>query len=318
MVKSRRSRKGVSKKTVKAIVQKEVGKTRELQKMVSYVGWSKMNDILVAADATAGTGAPEQVCVYSLTGGLNPLLDNTQNPQNYQCKNLFTLLPADDSTGSAIAHIGQAGQGGTAGIMDGAGGSDTVAIANGVHQLEGRSCYLKNFYATVGLNNATSGVEQPTNCYVRCMVVETRRPLSSQALSQQVLCQNHAVPAMNAAVPNAAYPVSAFGYINRDTIKRILFNKLINLNAGAGATGSMRSFKIKLRLNKKIHWSYYYQTRSPAVAAFNTLTYQGGFYYLIMWPSETPVQGAAWNTAGIGVSRQPRFSLTSLLTFYDD
>ena len=150
------------------------------------------------------------------------------------------------------------------------------------------------------------------------MVVETRRPLSKQALSQQVLCQNHAVPAMNASVPAAAYPVSAFGYINRDCIKRILYNKLINLNAGAGATGSMRSFKIKLRLNKKIHWSYYYQTRNPVPAAFNTLTYQGGFYYLIMWPSETPVQGAVWNNDGIAVNRQPRFALTSLLTFYDD
>lgn len=318
MVKSRRSRKGVSKKTVKAIVAKEVGKTRELQKMVSYVAWSKMNDILVAADQNAGTNEHKQVCVYSLTGGLNPLLDQTQDPQLYQCKSLFTLLPSDDSPGSQLLGVGQAGQGGTANIMDGAGLNTSVAIANGVHQLEGRAAYLKNFYATVGLNNATSGVETPTNCYVRCMVIETRRPLSSNSLSQQVLCQNHAVPSMNASVSSATFPVSAFGYVNRDVVKRILFNKLINLNAGAGATGSMRSFKIKLRLNKKVHWSYYYNTRNPVPANFNTLTYQGGFYYLIMWASETPVQGAAWNEAGIATARQPRFSLTSLLTFYDD
>ncbi len=311
----RSSRKGVSKKTVKAIVAKEVGKTRELQKMVSYVGWSKMNDLLVSAGGTEA----EEICVFSLTGGLNPLLDNTQNPQNYQCKNLFTLLPSDNSSASTTAGVGQAGQGGTANQMDGVGGnSGAIAIAEGIHQLEGRSAYLKNFYATIGLNNATTGVEDPTNMYIRCMVIETRRPLSSKSLSQQILCQNHAVPAMNSGVPASAYPVSAFGYVNRDVVKRILFNKLINLNAGAGATGSMRSFKIKLRLNKKIHWSYYYNTRDPVPGTVNTLTYQGGFYYLVMWPSSTPVQGAAWDSSGISALRQPRFALNSLLTFYDD
>lgn len=309
----RRRNKSATVSTVKAIVKKEVGKTREQQKMLSYVAWSKMNDILVTAD---GLNADE-ICLYSLTGGLNPVLQSTQDPQSYVAKNLFTLLPADYTTlGGTLQGVGQAGQGGTAGVMDGTGGTDTVAIGN-VHQLEGRECFLKTFYATVGLNNGSSGADTPTNCFVRAMVIETYRPLGANALSQQVLCQNHAVPAMNAAVTPSVYPVTAFGYVNHDVVKKIHFNKLITLNAGGGATGSMRQFKFKVRINKKARWSYYYPTRTPASAG-EKLTFQGPFLYYIMWACDTTPLEQAWDPAGISQLRQPRFALNSLLTFYDD
>ncbi len=309
---SRRSKKA-SVKQVKAIVKKEVGKTRELQKMLSYVGWSRMNDLLV----TAGGLNADEICLFSLTGGLNPVLASTQDPQSYVAKNLFSLLPAQYTVlGGTLDGVGQAGQGGTSSQMDGGGGTVTSLIGN-VHQLEGRECYLKTFYATIGINNGTAGVVTPTNSFVRAMVIETRRPLGSNALSQQILCQNHAVPAMNAAIAPAAYPVSSFGYVNRDVVKKIHFNKLINLNAGSGATGSMRSFRIKISINKKARWSYYYDTRDPASPG-EKLTYQGPYLYFIMWPSETNVYGTAWNDDGIPADRQPRFALNSLLTFYDD
>lgn len=297
-------------KQVEAIVRKEVGKTREQQRMVSYVSWSRMQDIMVAAGATGA----DEVCVYSLTGGLNPLIDTTQDPQTYVAKQLFTLLPSETGGAALLAGVGQAGDGGTANIMDGVGGQSNISVQN-VHQLEGRQCHLNKFYCRVGLNNATTSVTIPTNMFIRVLVIETYRPLSSKALSQQILLQSHAVPAKNATVLPLNYPVSALGYLNRNVIKKVYHDRLINLNGGSGATGSMRSFKLKINLNKKCKWDYLYSTRDP-VSLGQTLTYQGPFLYMLMWPSASGVYGAAWGE--IGADRLPAFAINSLLTFYDD
>lgn len=309
----RRSNKKASISQVKSIVKKEVGKTREQLRMVNYVGWSRFQDILASSDATS---TATEVCVYSLTGGLSPLIDSTQNPSLYQCKNLFTLLPANQTDpGLTLDSVGQVGDGGTAGQMDGVGGNTgTIALSN-VHMLEGQQCFLKKFYATIAFNNATESTTDPTNMFIRCLVIETRRPLSSSQLSQQILLQNHAVPNRNTATTPSNFPVSALGYLNREVIKKVHYDRLIRLNGGGGATGSMQSLKIKIPINKKAYWKYYYPTRDPANVA-NRLTYQGPFMYLVMWPSASGVYGSAW--APIGETRLPAFALNSILTLYDD
>lgn len=311
----RKSRRHNKKKTtvsqVKAIVKHEVNKTREQLRLVSYVGWSRMQDILATADPTS---SGEELCIYSLTGGLDPLVDTTQDPTTYVAKNLFTLLPSNE-TGGNLSGVGQYGDGGTAGQMDGAGGNTGVIALSNVHNLEGKQCYLKTFYANIALNNAPASIHTASNCFIRCLVIETRRPLSSDQVSQQILLQNHAVPNRNPATTPGNYPVTALGYLNREVIKKVYYDRVINLNGGEGATGSMRRIKLKINLNKKAHWKYYYPNRDPAQVD-EKLNYQGPFLYLVMWPSQSGVYGEAWTP--IADIRLPAFAINSLLTFYDD
>ena len=307
----RKQNKKASVSQVKAIVKKEVNKTREQLRMVNYVGWSRFQDILATSDPTSDG---DECCVYSLTGGLDPLLENTQNPTNYQCKNLFTLLPNNESAGT-LAGVGQYGDGGTAGQMDGLGNTTGAVGLSNLHILEGNECYLKNFYASIAFNNQTESTDSPTNMFVRCLVIETHRPLGRDQLSQQILLQNHAVPARNNVVSPGNYPTTAISYLNRQVIKKVYYDKLITLNGGAGATGSMRTIKMKIPINKKAKWKYYYDTRDP-VMVDEKLNYQSPFLYLIMWPSASGVYGASWTP--IAQARLPAFTLSSILTFYDD
>ncbi len=320
-----RKRKGGNRKAsvrqVKAIVKKEVGKTRETSKLVSYIGWSRLNDILLTNEpASPALPTPvDAVCCYSLTGGLSSTIDATQDPTNYIAKNLFVLLPTNESGGN-LSGVGQAQQGGMENAMDGSAGAvnavDARSIAN-VHQLEGRSCYLKKFYATVALNNSSTSVEDPTNVFVRCLVIETRRPMSSEQLSVQVLLQNHGTVSM-AGGAAGIYPCSTNGYLNRDVIKKVHFDRVFTLNGGGGATGSMRRFKLNIPINKKARWSYYYPTRQPNEVNEH-LTYQGPFLYLVMWAATSSTYGADFDTTnGIGDNRRPAFSLSSMLSFMDD
>lgn len=307
---------------VKAIVKREVGKTRESNKLVSFVSWSRLNDILLSSlPADPGLPNPSQaICCYSLTGGLDSTIDSTQDPTDYVAKNLFVLLPSDMSAGGNLAGVGQAHQGGTENSMDASAGvgaqQDVAAIAN-VHQLEGRSCWLKKFYATVSLNNSTTSVTTPTNVFVRCVVIETRRPLSSKSLSTQILLQNHGQISLTGGLADF-YPCSTNGYLNRDVIKKVHYDKVYSLNGGGGATGSMRRFKMKINLDQKCRWSYYYPTRVPSELN-QTLTYQGPYLYLVMWAAASSTYAAPFDTDnGIGAGRRPAFSLSSILTFMDD
>ncbi len=187
----RRTRKGLAKK-VKAIVKHEVGKTRETQKLVSYLSWSSVPGLL---DNTAGD---RQGLLISLTGGISPQDSQTVlTPGVYSDKQLFKLLPA----GSTLStdNVQQAGQGG-AQMQQTAGGVVTSAAIGGIHSLEGRQCWLKTWYASIIMSNSPQQVVDPRPCFVRMIVFQTRRPLASEDLAQQIFLQNHAVAAMNATV----------------------------------------------------------------------------------------------------------------------
>lgn len=329
----RRSRRKPSFKAVKQIVKKEVNKTRETNKLVSYVGWSRLNDILTANLPTSlNLPKPaEAICCYSLTGGLASTIEDTQNPQNYIAKNLFCLLPSTITNQPAPlpnqSGVGQGQQGGTANQMGGSGGVDlqnNETIAN-IYQLEGRQCYLKKFYASVALNNSSTSVTDPTNVFVRALVVQTRRPLSGNELGNQILLQNHASINMSPGSTDVDnYPCSAMGYLNRDVIKKVFYDKVMTLNGGGGATGSLKRFKLKININKKARWSYYYPSGVPRKDD-NILTYQGPYLYLIMYAagsstyqSDYTLPSATNSGGGIAEARRPAFALSSILTFMDD
>lgn len=336
----RRRRRGSRKASVSQvhkIVKKEVGKTRETNRLVGYVGWSRINDLLTTT-YPAGVNLPEPdqaICCYSLTGGIASTVDSTQDPSDYVVKNLFCLLPTSENpspnvTGVGIlSGVGQAQQGGMENQMDGSGNADAATVSEviaNVHQLEGRSCYLKKFYASVCLNNAeSSSVETPTNTLIRAMVIQTRRPLSSTELGKQILLQNHSTIKMSPGSSDATnYPCSALGYLNRDVIKKVMYDKVFTLNGGGGASGSLRRFKLKVNINQKARWSYYYPSGVPRNNN-EGLTYQGPFLYLVMWAAQAgafdnayPAPAAGNYGGGISKARRPAFALSSILTFMDD
>ncbi len=297
--KRRRSRKTRT-SVIKRIVKKEVGKTRETQKLVSYLSWSPIPELI---DRTTD---PQAGLLLSLTGGVNPQIGQTvQNPVVYSDKNLFTLLPSANVGGNISGQ--QAGQGGMA--MDASGSpADNVAVG-GIHQLEGRQCYLKTWYCSLIMSNTRQQVTSPRPCFVRMIVFETRRPLAEDALAQQIFLQNHAVAAMSAAVTDN--PETVNSYLNRAGIKKVYFDKLLKLtgpaSSDAGASSAqLYTRKIKIRLNKKAHWTYYYPTRDPVQTADENLVYQGPFIYAVFLSNQSDID------------EQPRVALNSMLTFYDD
>ncbi len=296
--KRRRRRKKYSTKfsrKVKKIVKKEVGKTRETQKFVSYMGFENIPTLL-DSDTTPGSGL-----IISLTGGGNPQNSQTvQQPGAYNDKILFTLLPAS-TTASGEAQ--QAGQGGM--VID-----PTVnASIGGVHQLEGRQCYLKTWYASIIVSNSPQQVLDPRSCFIRMFVIETRRPLARNDIAQQIFLQNQAVAAMTPAA--TVSPQTVTSYINRDVVKRVYMDKLIKLTGPAGtdsgaSSAQMYTRRFKVRLNRKARWSYYYETSDPASAGQENLVYQGPFVYLVLCSNQP------------NESQQPQIALSSILTFYDD
>ncbi len=170
----RRRRRGLTSK-VKSIVKHEVGKTRENQKMVSYLSWSSIPSLI---DDTQGD---RQGLLLSLTGGVAPQDSQTvMQPGVYTDKQLFTLLPA----GSQIStnNVQQANQGGNAMQQDST-GTVTNAAIGGIHTLEGRQAWLKTWYASIILSNSPQQVNNPRSCFVRMVVFQTRRPLASEDLA---------------------------------------------------------------------------------------------------------------------------------------
>ncbi len=296
----RRRRKSSLISKVKSVVKKEVGKTRETQKMVSYLSWSSMPPLI---DDTAGD---KQGLLLSLTGGISPQDSQTVlTPGSYTDKQLFTLLPAGSTLSSGL--VQQANQGGNAMEQDPAGAITSAAIG-GIHCLEGREAFLKTWYATLILSNSPQQVNAPRSCFVRMLVFETRRPLAEADLGQQVWLQSHGVGAMSASV--AAPPETVCSYVNRDIVKKIYYDRLVKLTgpaAGdAGASSAqMYSTKIKVRINKKCRWTYYYATRDP-VQADESLSYMGPFIYCLFCSNQTDE------------TQQPRIAMNTMLTFLDD
>ncbi len=285
---------------VKSVVKKEVGKTRETNKMVSYLSWSSIPSLI---DDTAGT---RQGLLISLTGGLEPQNSQTVlTPGSYTDKQLFTLLPAGSTLTSG--NVQQANQGGNQMELDSAGTVNSNAIG-GVHCLEGREAFLKTWYASIILSNSPQQVNDPRPCFVRMIVFQTRRPLASEDLAQQIFLQNHAVAAMNASVSDE--PETVNSYINRDIVSKVFYDRLIKLTGPAGneagaSSAQLYTTKIKVRLNKKCRWTYYYATRDP-VQADESLSYMGPFVYAVFCANQNDA------------TRYPQMAMNTMLTFYDD
>ncbi len=296
----RRHRKKTTTSQVKAIVKKEIGKTRETQKLVSYLSWSPIPELI---DRTTN---PQGGLLLSLTGGVSPQIGQTvQNPAVYSDKNLFVLLPSANIGGNLSGQ--QAGQGGMA--MDASTSPAENASMGGVHQLEGRECFIKSWYALLILSNSPQQVVNPRSCFVRMVVFETRRPLGENALAQQIFLQNHAVNAMNANV--TSNPETVNSYLNRAGIKKVYMDRLVKLTGPAGtntgaSSAQLYTTKLKVRINKKARWTYYYPTRDPVQAADENLVFQGPFIYAMLCSN----QG--------NEDEQPQIALNSMLTFLDD
>ncbi len=296
---SRRRRRGLTSK-VKSIVKHEVGKTRENQKMVSYLSWSSIPSLI---DDTQGD---RQGLLLSLTGGVSPQDSQTvMQPGVYTDKQLFTLLPA----GSQIStnNVQQANQGGNAMQQDSSGTVTNSAIG-GIHTLEGRQAWLKTWYASIILSNSPQQVVNPRSCFVRMVVFQTRRPLASEDLAQQIFLQNHAVAAMNTVV--ADEPETVNSYLNRDIVSKIFVDKLIKLTGPSGteagaSSAQLYKTKIKVRLNKRCRWTYYYATRDPAQTD-ESLTYMGPFVYCLFLSNQNDED------------KLPAIAMNTMLTYYDD
>ena len=298
----RKSRKKTTVSHVKSIVKKELSKTRETQKLVSYLSWSPIPQLI---DRTTD---PQAGLLLSLTGGVSPQIGQTvQNPAVYSDKNLFVLLPSANVGGTVAGQ--QAGQGGMA--MDSQISPAENAAIGGIHQLEGREAYLKNWYANIIVSNNNQQVTSPRPSFVRMLVFETRRPLAEQNLSQQIYLQNHAVNKMNANVSD--FPETVCSYLNRATIKKVYMDRLIKLTGPFGTSplqgGSSQSSyttKLKVRINKKCRWAYYYPTRDPANETAQNLVYQGPFIYAMICSNQSDDQ------------EQPQIAMNTMLTFLDD
>ncbi len=296
----RRRKKSIISK-VKKIVKKEVGKTRETSKMVSYLSYSSIPTLIDNVDGD------EAGLLLSLTGGIAPDEDQTvMNPGVYTDKQLFTLLPA----GSAIStdNVQQASQGGNA-MEQLSTGAITSASIGGVHCLEGRQCWLKNWYARLILSNSGQQVVDPRPCFVRMIVFSTRRPLASDNLAQQIFLQNHAVQSMNNAVADGPQTVNS--YLNREIVSKVFYDKLIKLTGPAGSpaegasSSQLYTTKIKVRLNRRARWAYYYATRDPAQTN-ESLTYMGPFVYCLFCSNQPTAD------------KQPVIAMNTMLTYHDD
>ncbi len=300
----RRNRKA-SVSQVKAIVKKEVGKTVETNKMASYLSWSAIPQLI---DNVAGD---KQGLLLSLTGGVSPQLSQTViTPGTYNDKQLFTLLPSGSELTAGSGNSNQASQGGVAMEQTPTGTIENDAIA-GIHCLEGRQAYLKNWYASLILSNVTQQVVNPRPCFVRMVVFETRRPLAQDNLAQQIFLQNHAVVAMEASVSSP--PETVNSYLNRDIIKKVFYDRLIKLTGPATADGGdagassdqLYCRKIKVKINRKCRWTYYYTSNDPLTNR-PSLSYMGPFIYAVFLSNQSDA------------ANQPAIAMNTMLTFQDD
>lgn len=307
--------------SVKALIKKEVNKTREQKKIVSFM----MNRPIRSLNTTAGGNSPwENTVIYSLTGGRmgngmdsSDILMSTNTPSS-----LFAIRP---SYGEKNQLGGEGGQ-----VDDPSNPTQTSLTTTGVHQLQGRECWLRNFYCNIHIQNQgyqafnASGVvipaqnpQAPVAQYVRLMVIETRKPLlgmragTYNSLANQLLLQMHSGEGTGTNTGPGLTDVNAdgvSGFLNLQTIKKVIYDKLIML--GDGDVGTARTqfiTKLKIKLNRKAYWNYLYDI--PTNANEPVLKYQGPWYYLVAFGS---------NKAPQSLLVAPRMNISSILTFYDD
>ncbi len=298
----RRRRKGSSHTSVakvKAIVKKEVGKTRESHKLVTYMKWAKVSELIDKINN------PTHGIICSLTGGVDPFQTSNlqQQPQTSTIPSIFVLRPSmyPDGIGGESG-VNTAGQGGMAIDPSTLTGDSPIG---GIYSLEGRQCYLRTWYAHILFRNVLPNAEPS---FVRMVVFETRRPLGSRNLAQQILLQNHAVAGVAVPSPGSqqGQPETVVGFLNRAQCKKVYVDKLIKLTL-SGASGQIQSHRLRVKINKKAHWQYMYATDDPALQG-SKIIYQGPWIYVIFFSDKTFAQAAI----------QPQVCFDSMLTFYDD
>ncbi len=317
---------------MRAIAKKVVGQTRETKKLVSFV-MDRLIRSLNTEILGLGNTPWQNTLIYSLTGGRiqNPNT-NIQDPDVNTVPSLFALRPA--STDAISSHVNLGGDGG---IVDSTANTTQSSYSTqGVHQLQGRECYLKNFYANIRINNQGHQAfeipgdtpvtvpavdpEYPVAQYIRLMIVQTRRPLGAGrpggtyvSLARQLLLQFHAGDGTGVQVAGVPPPVdinadSVIGFLNLQVIKKVLMDKLIWLGDGDKGTAKTQWVKkVRVRINKKAYWNYQYNMQSPIQE--QTLSYQGPFYYLVAFTS---------NKLSQNLAVAPRINMSSILTFYDE
>ncbi len=318
----RRGRKGGKRKAtvskVRSIVKKELAKTQETIKLVSFMKNRPIRSINVDNPYT-------QTIVYSLTGGRmgqgEVLGQGAETPTD---SSLFSLRPADKDSTSL---------GGDGGQVDSS--ESTVQDSRstqGVHVLRGRTCFLKNWYCNIRINNqgnqpfttvggdvvSAEDPQNPLSQGVRLLIVETRRPLGQDRLpgttksnlARQLFLQFHSGADTGVQVAPAV-PVTAdaiTGFLNLQVIKKVHYDKLFWMGSGdTGNVNTQRILRLKVRVNKKAYWNYQYNTDDPTVSPI--LNYQGPFIYMIALASSDQSQS---------LDIAPRMDISSILTLEDD
>lgn len=323
----KRFRKRNLKSTVHKIVKKEIGKTRELKKLVSFVMSRPIRSLNTEFVGSANTPM-ENTVVYSLTGGRIrdfDSLDHPQNPDANSNKSLFAMRPM--FANSNFSAVDGAGGGG---IVDSSSSTGNSSLATqGVHMLQGRECYLKNFYCNIRLNNqghpaytTTGGTDVPAQDptdpmaqYVRVLVVSTRRPLGGMrtggtynSLARQLLLQYHAGDGTNTQAPVDINADSVTGFLNLQVIKKVYYDKMIWMGDGDKANFNTQWIKrLKIPINKKARWNYNYETGADPDEGY--VSFEGPWIYLIAYSS---------NQTSQSTEVCPRINLSSILTFYDE
>ncbi len=319
------------KSSVKSLIKKEMSKTQEIRKIVSFVRNRPVRTLNVNVAGIANTPW-ENTVVYSLTGGR--IREYTaselqlQNPDANTPKSLFPLRPPEgDSTSLA----------GDGGIVDSNANINTASYAtSGVHVLQGRSVYLKNFYCNIRINNQghsafttpdgtsvpAQNPQSPVAQFIRVMVVQTRRMLGGMraggsyvSLARQILLQYQSGdPTQTQAAPAADIQAdSVTGFVNMQTVKKVMYDKIVWLGDGDNGTAKTQFVtRLKIPLNKKAYWNYQYSVETPASDA--RLSYQGPFYYLLAFTPSLAEADVGLNSAQLA----PRMDISSILTFLDD
>lgn len=321
--KRRRSKK-TSFSKVRSMIRKEVGKTRETKKLVSFVMDRPVRTLNTDLVGTPNTPFQNTV-VYSLTGGrvITPSPDYPQDPNVNTEKSLFGLRPM--FANSNFAGVDGYGEGG---IVDDASNVAGSSLATqGIHQLQGKHCFLKKWYCNLRINNqGTSSFNTPSGTLipgqnpvspiataVRVLIVETRRPLgnnrpgaaTTNSLAEQLFLQYHAGDGTNQGTINAD---SVNGFLNLSVIKKVMYDKLIWLGDGdKGSSKSQFITRLKIPLNRKAYWNHSYAT--GADPGEGTVSYQGPWIYLIALNS---------NQVTNSLEVCPRLYMSSILTFLDD
>ncbi len=321
-----RKRRYHKRNSVKALIKKEVNKSREQKKIVSFMMNRPIRSLNTEVLGLANTPW-ENTVVYSLTGGRmgdgmnsNDVLMTANTPSS-----LFAIRPAFSTTG-----VDKVALGGEGGQVDSSANTQVDSkTTSGVHVLQGRECWLKNFYCNIRINNAghqafttpngddvpAVNPQSPISQYVRLLVVETRKPLlgmrsggAYNSLANQLLLQIHSGDGTGTQVPTDINADAVSGFLNLQTIKKIHYDKLIQLGDGDNVTAKFQFItKLRFRLNRKAYWNYLYDI--PANTGEPVLKYQGPWFYLVAFGSNAITQS---------LDVAPRMNISSILTFYDD